>query len=116
MPPEQPKVLAEFKQCPNPVHKEDGLGKRFAFDEIAKEQIAKGKIGEGLQFGFPMSGVVTDIRKTSLTAPMVVVVADVCLDCGMIFGKTILTQESQLNAPVMRPGPQNPGGRLFPGR
>ena len=105
----QPVVIGEFKKCPNPLHKADGLGDRFVFEEIAKEEKAKGKIGEHMQFGLPVAGIITDIRKNVLTAPQITVIYDVCMDCGMMFAKTILRQEKQLNETIAKPG-QRPGG------
>ena len=107
--PTQPEVIVNFTKCPNPRHLADGLGNNILFEEIAKEEKDKGKVGEGMQFGMPAQGIITDIRKTVLTAPQVTIIWDVCMDCGMLFAKTILRQEMELSSLSMK-SQQRPRG------
>ena len=70
----------DFDKCPV-----CGSTRRVA-EEIMKEEIEKGKIGEGIKAAVTIfQAIITDPRKLQLSVPVLITAIDVCADCGTVY-------------------------------
>ncbi len=72
--------------------------------QVADVEIAKGKCGADLPYGFPAVAPVMDPKKTVLSAPFLLLTMDVCSNksCGLVFCKRI--DRTDMSTTVAMPG------------
>jgi len=83
--------------------------KERLIEEAVNEEIAKGRINPGMEFGLeaPTASVLWDQTKPSLQAPGIIPMKDICAECGFPYYRKI----QKVEMPVTRlipPKPQQP--------
>jgi len=75
-----------------------GSTKRWV-EELFKEESEKGKTAGDIPFGMSMAQVpIMDPRKPQISAPLLIVLSDICMDCGQEY---ICRVDLKPSVPVM---------------
>lgn len=79
---------------------------RGVVNSVVEREKAKGKVGKEKRLGLALVALVWDMSKVVLEYPIIMVAAEMCADCGALYGGQAL----EMKGTPPGPGQNVPGG------